>query len=554
MTRCRDRLLWVLIAGLPAAFLAVFFIWPVTAMLGRGFFEAGTFDLSVLREVVGNARTWKILWQTVWMALAGTFISVVLGVPAAYVLYRCDFPGRLVLRSIVTVPFVLPTVVVGVAFRALLNGPYAFLGLDGTVAAVVLAMVFFNLSVVVRTVGGLWAGLDPRATEAAQTLGASPVRVWWTVTFPALGPAIAAAASIVFLFCSTAYGIVQTLGRPGYGTLETEIWVQTTTYLDLRTGAILSLFQLIIVVLAVAVSRKLTAASETALTFNAGGIHRIRRGDLPAFFLTIVVAALLILAPLLALVGRSFRQDGHWTLENYWLLASAGEGFSGGTSPLEAVGNSLKIAVWATVISLVVGLALAVVLSRPVRSKAKKLGQKVLDFAALLPLGVSAVTLGFGFFVALSGPPLNLSETQWMVPLAQALVALPLVLRLLLPTLRAIDPRLREAAQTLGSGPWRVIFRVDCPFIGRSIALAAGFAFATSLGEFGATSFLATGDNLTLPTVIVRLLSRPGAHNYGMALAAAVILALGAASVMAACEWWNAKYSTAKIGAIRGER
>ena len=104
---------------------------------------------------------------------------------------------------------------------------------------------------------------------------------------PALRPAIGAAASLVFLFCSTAYGIVQTLGRPGYGTLESEIWVQTTTFLDLRTAAMLSCLQFVIVALALALSNKMS--NDVALRMNAAVPRRVGRADVPAVALTVAV-------------------------------------------------------------------------------------------------------------------------------------------------------------------------------------------------------------------------------------------------------------------------
>ena len=201
-------LLWGLAAGLPLLFLGVFFAWPVVTLIARGFVSNGSLDLSGFAEVFSEPRTWRIIGLTLWQGVLGTVISVLLGVPGAYVLYRCRFRGRTFLRAFVTVPFVLPTVVVGVAFRSLLveGGLLGFLRLDGTFGAIVLALVFFNYSVVVRTVGGLWEHLDPRAEEAARALGASPWRAFRSVTLPSLAPAIASAASIVFLFCATAFG------------------------------------------------------------------------------------------------------------------------------------------------------------------------------------------------------------------------------------------------------------------------------------------------------------------------------------------------------------
>lgn len=544
-----------LASALPVLFLAVFFVWPVAAMLLRGFFDGGAWDFSGFAEVLGSRRTWLITWQTVWMAAAGTAFSVLLGIPGAYVLYRCRFRGRRAMRAIATVPFVLPTVVVGVAFRALLGkgGAYAFAGIDGTTTAVVLAMVFFNYSVVIRTVGSMWAVLDRRTEEAARTLGAGPARVFLTVTVPALRPSIAAAASLVFLFCSTSYGIVQTLGRPGYGTLETEIWVHTVTYMDLRTAAVLSCVQCVIVLVALVVSGRMRRGAEVPLRMREQEERPLRRADLPAFALSSLVIVGLLMAPMVALVARAFMKDGAWSLHNFRLLATPGAGFAGGTTVVEAIHHSVLIAIDATWIALAVGIPLSLVLSRVVRDPRARRAQRLLDGVVMLPLGVSAVTVGFGFFIALKGPPLNLGHTGLLVPIAQAVVALPLVVRSLVPVLRSVDPRLREAASTLGASPFRVMWTVDGPFMVRGLGIATGFAFAMSLGEFGATSFLASPDYLTLPVLIGRLLSRPGADNYGMALAGAVILALGTAGMMALCEALQPRAAT-RYASSKGPR
>src|SRR5690606_13477614 len=102
--------------------------------------------------------------------------SLVLGLPAAYVLSRLAVPGRRVLRALLLVPFVLPTIVVGVAYRQLLGegGPLSFLGWEQSPVAIVLGLAFFNAAVVIRTVGSAWESLDPRPGEAAAALGASP--------------------------------------------------------------------------------------------------------------------------------------------------------------------------------------------------------------------------------------------------------------------------------------------------------------------------------------------------------------------------------------------
>jgi thiamine transport system permease protein len=148
----------------------------------------------------------------------------------------------------------------------------------------------------------------------------------------------------------------------------------------------------------------------------------------------------------------------------------------------------------------------------------------LLDSLIMLPIGTSAVTLGLGFIIALSRPPLDLRASILLIPLAHTLVAFPFVVRSLTPALRSIQPRLRQAASVLGASPSQVIRYVDFPLVGRALLVAASFAFTISLGEFGATSLLARPEYPTVPVAIYRFISRPGGLNYGQALALSTIL------------------------------
>jgi thiamine transport system permease protein len=141
----------------------------------------------------------------------------------------------------------------------------------------------------------------------------------------------------------------------------------------------------------------------------------------------------------------------------------------------------------------------------------------------MLPLGTSAVTIGFGFLLALD-EPIDLRTTWWLIPLAHALVAIPFVVRSSVPVMRSIRTRLREAAATLGADPLQTWREVDLPLVGRAAWVAAGFAFAISLGEFGATAFIARPGAPTLPLAIFRLLGQPGTETFGRAMALSVIL------------------------------
>ncbi|HET9421140.1 MAG TPA: ABC transporter permease subunit [Nocardioides sp.] len=533
----RRPLTLLALAALPLAVLGVFFVLPVAGMLARGFWPEGEFDPGAVVEVLGRPRVHRVLWFTVWTAAVATTVSVLLGLPAAYALHRLAFPLRSVVRAALLVPFVLPTVVVGVAFRQLLGeaGPLGFLGLDGTPVAILAGLVFFNVAVVIRTVGAAWESLDRRPADAAAALGASPAQVFRTVTFPALRPTIVSAASVVFLFCATAFGVVLTLGGTRYSSVETEIYLLTKDLLDLPAAAALSILQLVAVIVLLVIAGRLRTVADPTVGRVTSRPVRPRRSDGPQLAATALLLVL-VAAPIVTLVVGSLRVDDAWGLDYYRALQTEGTDEALAVPATTALLNSLRIAVDATWMALLLGLLVAVAVTRRSHSRPEHRIRGALDGAFMLPLGVSAVTLGFGFLITLDQPPLDLRDSALLVPIAQALVALPLVVRALVPVLSGVDDRQRQAAASLGAGPLRAVLTVDLPAIRMPLLAAAGFAFAVSLGEFGATSFLARADRPTLPVVIFRLIGQPGELNYGMALAASVVLAGSTALVILVVE------------------
>jgi thiamine transport system permease protein len=532
----RGRVARVLLLAVPVTFLGVFFVYPVASIIGRGLTPGGTLDLSPIGAVVTDSELRGVAWFTIWQATVSTALTVLVALPGAYVFARYEFRGKRLVRAAVLVPFVLPTVVVGSAFLALLGdgGPLGFLGLDQSLAAILVAHVFFNYAVVVLIVGGLWTHLDPRQEDAARVLGAGRWQTFRSVTLLALRPAIAAAAAIVFLFTFTSFGVILILGGPGYSTLETEIYRQTVQFLDLPQAAALSIVQLVAVFAVLLVAGRAQGRRALALRLRASGetSRRARApGERAVVGLNLAVMALLLGGPILVLLQRSFDTAGGYSFGFYRALSELRSTSTIFVPPIEAVRNSVVFASIATVIALVIG-GLAAFAVAGSRRGAHPAGG--LDTLLLLPLGVSAVTIGFGFLIALDRPPFDLRATPVLIPIAHALVAAPFVARVMIPVLRSIDERLREAAAVLGASPGRVWREIDLPIVARAVLVAAGFAFAISLGEFGATIFIARPDYPTLPVVIFRLLGRPGALNFGAAMAASVILmAVTAVAILA---------------------
>ncbi len=501
-----------LIALIPAAFVGVFFVYPVLTVVVNG--------LAGVPDILGSTTHLNVIWFTFWQAALSTILTLVVGLPAAAMLARLRPSARRLLRAAVAVPFVLPTVVVASALdttfeRVGLSGANSLVSFHHTVWAILIAHMFFNYAVVVRVVGSWWAGLDRRVADAAAALGAKPHQVLANITWPMLRPAVAVAAAITFLFSFTSFGVILILGGPTAATLETEIYRFAITRIDFDTAAALALIQLVAVAALVTLTTRFERRYSLARR-PAGQAHIPRNRRLTV--LNAAVMALLLGLPIAILCEQAFRTSGGYSFANFTRLTERVDLLP--VSAATALGNSLLFAVVATVIATVVGVSAAVVAVRGERPFAK-----AFDVVLTLPLGVSAVTVGIGILLALDQPPLDLRTSRWIIPLTHALVGLPFVVRSVVPTLRSIDQRLREAASVLGAAPSRIWREIDLPIVSRAVAVGAAFAFAISLGEFGATAFLPRGgDTLTAPLVLFRLLGTPGEILRGQAQALAVVL------------------------------
>lgn len=543
----------------PLAFLGIFYFYPLARILQISFARGHAGVAAPFVEALTSASIRKILWFTFWQASLSTALTLLLGLPGAFLLARFRFRGKALLQALTGIPFVLPTLVVATAFNALL-GPHGWfnlflmdtLHLDqppiqfiNTLGAILAAHVFYNTTIVLRMVGDFWSHLDPRLGQATQVLGANRWQTLTRLTLPLLAPAISAAAMLVFIFDFTSFGVILVLGGPRFATLEVEIYTQTISLFNLPLAAALSMLQLACTLGLTIIYSRLAARLALPLSLRPRQLteQRLRTGRSRG--LAAVLTSLLVCfhtLPLLALATRSFtdltpsNQPGagypQFTLAYYQELSINRRDALFFVPPTTAMGISLVYALATVALSLALGLPAAWALSRDIDSRLNK----ILDPLLMLPLGTSAVTLGLGFIVALDRPPLDLRASPILIPLAHTLVAFPFVVRSLTPALRSIRPRLHQAAAVLGAAPLQVLRYIDLPIAGRALLVAATFAFTISLGEFGATALISRPEYPTIPVMIYRLISQPGALNYGQALALSTILMTTTALGMLAIE------------------
>lgn len=558
-----------LLTLLPLAFLAVFFCYPLASITARGLAPDGGIDLSAFGRIIESTFYRETLWFTFWQAAVSTVLTILAAFPAAYVMARYTFRGKSLINALTLIPFVMPTVIVAAGFMALI-GPrgwindllrsilgvsYAPIDIQNTIWIILLAHVFYNFAVALRLISGFWANLDPQITSAARVLGASRWRAFRAVTLPLLRPAISAAALLVFIFDFTSFGVILILGGPRFNTIETAIYRKTLIDFDLPLATALALVQLACTFAMIVVYTRLQNRAVVPLDLHPRQITQrrptTRRAKALLLIVTISMLSLLLL-PLFALIVRSFVVNNTLSFDNYLNLATNPRGSVLFVPPLTALGNSLLFALITTLVALVMGTAAAyatsatslraAAVSRRSNLTGKQQGlrrrpngltcptllsrvamtSKLLEPLWALPLGASAVTLGFGFLI---GFP-TLRSSWIMIPLAHSLVAFPFVVRTITPALRSIRSNLHEAAQVMGADPARVWREIDLPILGRALLIGGAFAFAISLGEFGATAMLARAEMPTLPYAIFRYLSQPGSLNYGQAMAMSTVLML----------------------------
>jgi len=519
----------ILLWSLPLAFLLFAFFLPLSKILLL------TFNTSALTSE--NLRiTNYALRFTFYQAILSTFITLLLGLPSAYLFAHYDFRGKALLRALTAVPFMLPTVVVAAGFNALL-GPrgllHTFLPLSsfqfiGTLSAILIAHVFYNTTIIIRIVGSALSSLDPKLEHAARSLGADSLHVWLNVTLPLLRPSILASTLLVFLFDFTSFGVILLLGGPQFSTLEVEIYVQAVKQLNLPVAALLAVIQLICTLVFSILYTRIAARFTLQLAPRSTNKRRPKtiREKIFVTSLCLLLSAFFIL-PLASLPIRSlFRLEADrgqrgevqygFTTDYYTELFVNRRGSVFYVPPIQATINSLGYAGGTVVLSLLLGFPAAIALAKPTHL------EKILDPLIMLPLGSSAVMLGLGFIISYG----KWLTSPLLVPFAHTLVALPFVIRTLQPAIASIPQRLRQAASSLGASPFEVWKNVDLPIIRRATLAAATFAFTISLGEFGATLLISRPEYPTIPVAIERFLSQPGGLNYGQSMAMATILLL----------------------------
>ena len=475
-----------LLRAVPLVFLGVFFAWPVAHVL------AGHFSWGTLADVARDDSLRTVAWFTLWQAVASTAVTFVVGLPLTWAVTRWRFSGASLLRALATVPFLMPAVVVAAGVLSIVPGR--------GVGAILWAHLSFNVAVVVRIVGARWAMIGHDLEEAAASLGAGPWRVFRLVTWPLLRESVRNATSLIFAFCFSSFAVISVLGGASRRTLETEVFTQAVRLGDVDTATALALVQTVAVVVVLWFGRdRQGSLAQKPMDDGTRVRHvseRITMQWLPT--LVAVICTAVTVAPLAIVVVRSVRYAGDWSLVGWRAL------FDG---TLRRVGIDVTSVLLNSFVFAAVTVAVAVPLALMATRRDRVSFTERVSF---VPLVVSSVTLGLGLIVTFDTSPVDWRAETWLLPLVHAVVALPLAVYTIGPAVRAVGSEVLDAAADLGAGSYRRWWSVEIPLVRPALVRAAGISAAVSIGEFGASSFLARSGSMTVPVAIGQLLGRPG--------------------------------------------
>ena len=491
---------WLAIA--PIVFTSAFVVAPVLNIFASSLqFES----LNLLRTQAIR----KVVWFTTWQSLVSTALALTVALPLAFVMANFKFKAQRITTSLISLPFILPSIVVGVAFLQILPNNF-----HRTAFALILAHVYFNFGFASRLISARWLQIHPHLDDAARTLGASPFKLFTTLTLPLLSKAITNAALIVFTLCFTSYGVVRVLGGPSRSTLETEIYFRAMQLGDVSGAMLLSALQIVIIALLFVVTTKANRKKfeqSTRPTITRQVSLQTRRQKIVITTIISSATAFAII-PVLAIAFKSINTDSRFT-------TSAWHAVFANPEITQSITKTFAYAVIAMGLATILGLLSAC-------SVAYNNNFRFISGLTTLPIVISAVSIGLGIIITFDTQPFDWRGSQFMLPLAHALVALPLVMRIISPVLQAIPDSLRQASSVLGASPRQTWLNIDFKIIRRAAISAAAISATVSIGEFGASSFLARRGAETLPVMISRLLSRPGDSLQSQAFALATLLVM----------------------------
>ncbi len=497
---------WVL----TVVFFACFFVWPIGATLTGAFLNAdGRFTVDFVAEIFRNRIYLEGLRNAFFLAAASTALTLAIALPLALITDRFEFPGKKVLSALLLVPMILPPFVGAIGVRQMigqngsLNALLAHLGFweagggpdwlgEGRLWGVVALNALHLYPILFLNLTAALANLDPAMEEAAENLGCTGFRKFCRITLPLIMPGLFAGGTIVFIFAFTELGVplIFDLTR----VTSVQIFYGIKEIAGNPFPFALVVVMLLSTVLLYAVSKLAFGQSVGASIGKATTSSAVRPVSALVgwgFALGFAGVTFLALVPHLGVIFVSLSRDWYqtvlptdWTLDRYHTAL-------GHYLTVPSIANSLKYASCATVIDLLLGVAIAYIVVRTTLP-----GRAMLDALAMLPLAVPGLVLAFGYIsmtqegrvFAFLNPS---KDPTLLLVIAYSVRRLPYVVRSAVAGLQQTSVTLEEAAQNLGCPPLRTLRRITFPLIAANVLAGGLLAFSFAMLEVSDSLILA---------------------------------------------------------------
>ena len=509
----------------PIIIIALFLLFPVLSVLISGFG-----DLSGFAGVFSNVLYFQIFAFTIGQALLSTLITLLIGIPIGYIFGRYEFRGRKFFLTLFTIPFILPSVLVGMGFLVIFGSDGLF---NVPLLSIILAHAFYNIPLVVQYFSAYYQNFDRSLVDAAKTLGSNSFNTMLRIYLPIFLQPILTAALLTFNFSFLSFGLIQLLGAGKIATIETLIFSDFYTIGQSQAIA-LAILQLLVVLAYIVIYLLLmrtNVGKEKAMTTEVQPREPLK---FKKFFKrytgyilggAFIFGLLLELAPMISILIYAFLEPytNNFTFSNFYGIFSLDKiGLVGASIP-KTILNSLLFAIGGSLLATVLAIITVAALGKQRRAK-KSVSIEMITY---IPLAISSVTLSIGILQTFVGLDLFANHPWLFIVISHGLIGYPFVARALMNGLNTIDPEVEESARTLGA-KWFYKFRkIYLPLLLPSFIAGLAFAFGLSLGEFAIANFFArnyTDSGLATLTVALYLLRNNRHLGYPRAIGAILLV------------------------------
>lgn len=517
--------------GIPLFALFILFYIPLFPVFVRFFADLNSREWgNAILEVLQSASLQRSLRFTLVQAFFSALFSILLALPGAALFAHYRFPFKKALLSLSSVSFILPPILVVLAFVQFwgkqgwvnqiwhwINPQAEPLRILYSAKAILMAHIFYNLPLALRFIYDGWSTLPQNQVEAAASLGASPAKAFFRVVLPQLLRSILSAFLIIFLYCFLSFSIILVLGGgPRYSTLEVEIYQQIKFSGNYISGGLTALLELGISLMVLAAyfyfesrSRRLDHPD-----IRVGGSRNLNRVGTLLLVLYSCLYVFFLAAPMLAMVAQSFLFKRGWagerTFSLYWFKSI----FQG--PGLSAILNSLRYALTSTGLILLISTAIA-----HWQLKKRLFFPRFTQILVLLPMGISSVILALGYLTLSVRLPHDSPVKSFLIVFIHLFISLPFAYRSLSNRIEQIPPSMIMAAENLGASPLKTLLYIEWPLLKQALQTGAVFAFALSMGEVNAVLILSGPEQSTIPLEIYRMI---GHYNFNGASAMGSLL------------------------------